>query len=88
MWIFLLIIYSHVLADSKTFTFTAIPDQDASLLNERFGKIAEYLEEKLNLKVKYIPVKSYAAAITAFKNNQVQLAWFVWSESKALGSKF
>jgi len=26
--------------------------------------------------VKYIPVKSYAAAITAFRNNQVQLAWF------------
>ncbi|MFV9616143.1 MAG: putative selenate ABC transporter substrate-binding protein, partial [Gammaproteobacteria bacterium] len=26
--------------------------------------------------VKYIPVKSYAAAISAFRNNQVQLAWF------------
>jgi len=26
--------------------------------------------------VQYIPVKSYAAAITAFRNNQVQLAWF------------
>ena len=26
--------------------------------------------------VNYVPVKSYAAAITAFRNNQVQLAWF------------
>jgi phosphonate transport system substrate-binding protein len=26
--------------------------------------------------VKYIPVKSYAAAVSAFRNNQVQLAWF------------
>ena len=26
--------------------------------------------------MKYIPVKSYAAAIAAFRDNQVQLAWF------------
>ena len=26
--------------------------------------------------VKYLPMKSYPAAVTAFTNNQVQLAWF------------
>ncbi|MGJ3257841.1 MAG: putative selenate ABC transporter substrate-binding protein, partial [Alcanivorax sp.] len=25
---------------------------------------------------KYVPVKSYAAAVTAFRNNEVQMAWF------------
>jgi phosphonate transport system substrate-binding protein len=30
----------------------------------------------LGVEVKYIPVKSYSAAVTAFRNNQVQLAWF------------
>jgi len=65
---------SAVAAD--TFVFTAIPDQDESRLQERFGKIAGYLSKKLNTTVKYVPVKSYAAAVTAFKNNQVQLAWF------------
>ncbi len=58
------------------FTFTAIPDQDETRLEKRFGKVAAYLEQELGVKVKYIPVKSYAAAITAFRNNQVQLAWF------------
>ena len=58
------------------FVFTAIPDQDETRLRERFGKVAGYLSEKLDIKVKYIPVKSYAAAVTAFRNNQVQLAWF------------
>jgi len=62
------------LADS--FVFTAIPDQDETRLKERFGKVATYLSEKLGVDVKYIPVKSYAAAVTAFRNNQVQLAWF------------
>lgn len=58
------------------FIFTAIPDQDESQLKTRFGKIAGYLSGKLGVPVKYVPVKSYAAAVTAFRNNQVQLAWF------------
>ncbi|HIP45913.1 MAG TPA: putative selenate ABC transporter substrate-binding protein [Sulfurospirillum arcachonense] len=60
---------------AKTFMFTAIPDQDETKLNERFSKIAKYLENELHVKVKFIPVKSYAASISAFRNNQVQLAW-------------
>ena len=59
-----------------TFVFTAIPDEDESQLRERFDKVAVYLSDKLSVDVKYIPVKSYAAAVTAFRNNQVQLAWF------------
>jgi len=61
---------------AETFTFTAIPDEDESRLNERFGKVADYLAAELGVDVKYIPVKSYPAAITAFRNDQVQLAWF------------
>ncbi|MDB2385982.1 putative selenate ABC transporter substrate-binding protein [Shewanella sp.] len=59
-----------------TFTFTAIPDEDESQLRTRFDKVAVYLEDKLGVTVKYVPVKSYAAAVTAFRNDQVQLAWF------------
>ena len=61
---------------AETFTFTAIPDQDESRLQERFGKVADYLQKQLGVDVNYVPVKSYAAAVTAFRNNQVQLAWF------------
>jgi phosphonate transport system substrate-binding protein len=60
----------------KTLTFTAIPDQDQAKLQQRFSQIANYLSAELDVQVKYIPVKSYAAAISAFRNNQVQLAWF------------
>ncbi|GEP04916.1 putative selenate ABC transporter substrate-binding protein [Methylobacterium oxalidis] len=58
------------------FVFTGIPDQDESRLVERFGKVATYLESKLGVPVRYIPVKNYPAAVTAFTNGQVQLAWF------------
>ncbi len=63
-------------ARAETFVFTAIPDEDESHLQERFDKVARYLQSQLNVDVRYIPVKSYAAAVTAFRNNQVQLAWF------------
>src|SRR5690554_5786870 len=63
-------------AVADTFVFTAIPDQDETQLVERFGAVEAYLEEQLDVDVRYIPVKSYAAAVSAFRNNQVQLAWF------------
>ncbi len=61
---------------AASFTFTAIPDADESQLRTRFEKVAVYLEKELGIDVNYVPVKSYSAAVTAFRNNQVQLAWF------------
>lgn len=70
------LMFVSTLVSAQTFTFTAIPDQDESKLTERFGRIADYLSKQVGAEVKYIPVKSYPAAIAAFRNNQVQLAWF------------
>lgn len=63
-------------AVAKPFLFSAIPDEDATRLKQRFGKVARYLSRELGVEVGFVPVKSYAAAITAFKNDQVQMAWF------------
>ena len=67
---------ASAVAAADSFVFTAIPDQDESRLRERFDKVATYLKDALDVDVRYVPVKSYAAAVTAFKNDQVQLAWF------------
>lgn len=61
---------------AQTLSFTAIPAQDMARLQQRFEKVAHYLSKKLGVAVKYIPVKSYSASVNAFKNDQVQLAWF------------
>ena len=63
-------------AQQATLVFTAIPDEDETRLVERFSQYAKYFEGKLGVPVKYLPVKSYPAAVTAFTNNQVQFAWF------------
>ncbi|MDC8802946.1 putative selenate ABC transporter substrate-binding protein [Halomonas pacifica] len=64
------------LAAAEPLVFTAIPDEDETRLQERFGAVADYLAEELEVDVRFIPVTSYAASVTAFRNNQVQLAWF------------
>lgn len=72
------ILFSNIAVSEspKTLVFSAIPDQDETRLKERFGDVAKYLEKELGIPVKYVPVKSYAAVVTAFRNDQVQLAWF------------
>jgi phosphonate transport system substrate-binding protein len=53
-----------------------IPDQDVSTLEARFKGLAQYLTEKTGIKVEYIPTIDYAAVVTAFRNGDIQLAWY------------
>ena len=72
--VLLTLLAGHLLA--KPFVFTAIPDEDETRLKARFDKVAAYLEQRLGVEVQFVPVKSYAASVTAFANDQVQMAWF------------
>ncbi len=70
------LLVSASLAFAKPFVFTAIPDDNEARLRERFDKVARYLAQQLGTEVRYVPVKTYEAAVSAFKNNEVQMAWF------------
>ena len=74
--IFGALVMTSISGHANTFRFTAIPDQHTTRLSERFNKVAAYLAQELSIEVEYVPVKSYSASVAAFKNNQVQLAWF------------
>ncbi len=63
-------------AMAQSIKLTAIPDQDTASLEKRFGKIAEYLTDQVGVPFSYVPVKSYSASVQAFKNDEVQMAWF------------
>ncbi|WP_372614203.1 putative selenate ABC transporter substrate-binding protein [Halomonas sp.] len=72
----LALLLASPLAAAQTLVFTAIPDEDETRLQQRFQAVADYLAGELDVEVRFIPVTSYAASVTAFRNNQVQLAWF------------
>jgi len=63
-------------AEKPVFYFTALPNQDEAELNKKFGRLAKYLEEKLGVTVVYVPLHTYEAAVDAFIQNKIQMAWF------------
>jgi len=63
-------------SETETLVIGGIPDQNISLLEERFGSVAEYLSVELGIDVEYVPVTDYASLVTAFKNGDISLAWF------------
>ena len=54
----------------------AIPDQNPEHLNRLYKVLSSELSEQLNIKVQYIPVTNYAAAVTAFRTGDLDLVWF------------
>ncbi len=63
-------------ADGAVLRFTAIPDHNATELQQKYDPVAAYLGEKLAVEVAYVPAADYQASVEMFKNGDVQLAWF------------
>jgi len=63
-------------AGSATLRFSAIPDQNSTELQEKYDKIAAYLSDTLGVPVEFVASSDYSASVEAFKNGDVQLAWF------------
>jgi phosphonate transport system substrate-binding protein len=60
----------------QVFRITAIPDESPTELARKAAPLANYLSQKLGVKVEFTPVTDYAAAVEALANKQVDLAWF------------
>jgi phosphonate transport system substrate-binding protein len=56
--------------------FSAIPDSNKSDLAAKYGRLATYLSSELGVQVEYAPATSYGSSVEAFKNGDIQLAWF------------
>jgi phosphonate transport system substrate-binding protein len=55
---------------------SAIPDQKPEKLNRLYPLVAAELSQQLGVKVKYVPVVDYAAAVSAFRTGSLDLVWF------------
>ena len=53
-----------------------IPDQDSAQLARRYQQFTEYLSSELGVEVEYTPSLDYTAVVTAFSQDQLQLAFF------------
>jgi phosphonate transport system substrate-binding protein len=55
---------------------TTIPEEAATEQMRKFGPITKYLERTVGMKVEFVPVNDYPAAVEALVNKQVDLVWF------------
>ena len=66
---------SPVLA-AQVLRISAIPDQNPERLNRLYGLVAAELGDQLGVKVRYVPVIDYTAAVTGFRRGDLDLVWF------------
>jgi len=76
LFFFLNLFSEALIAKQNILTIGAIPDQNQEILNRRFNLLSNELSEKLDIKIKYVPVVSYVAAVTAFRTKDLDLIWF------------
>lgn len=60
----------------RILTIGAIPDQDPDKLQRLYGTVADYLGQKLGVRVVFRPVTDYTAAVSLFRTGDLQLVWF------------
>jgi phosphonate transport system substrate-binding protein len=63
-------------ADAPTLKIGTIPDQDPAKLQRQFNQVSAYITAKTGLKVVYVPVTDYTAAVTGYRLGDLDLVWF------------
>ncbi len=63
-------------SEDKVLNISAIPDQNQEILDRRFNLFSREIERELNVKVKYLPVANYVAAVTSFRTKNLDVVWF------------
>ena len=74
--LFLSTLTSPLSANERILKIGAIPDQNQEILDRRFNLFSAVLQKELGVKVKYVPVFNYVAAVSGFKTKDLDLVWF------------
>lgn len=67
---------SRATAAPRVLSYTAIPDQNTTELQEKFQPLSRHLSAALGVEFQYIPSRDYQASVEMFVNGDVDLAWF------------
>jgi phosphonate transport system substrate-binding protein len=55
---------------------SAIPDEAPTELQRKFKPLGSFLEQKLGMKVEFVPVTDYPASVEGLINNKLDMVWF------------
>lgn len=60
----------------QTLRVSAIPDESPTELQRKFAPLAQYLEQQTAMKVNFVPVTDYAAAVEGLVSDKLDMVWF------------
>lgn len=60
---------------ADTLKVSAIPDEAPTELLRKFKPLGQYLEQKLGMKVEFVPVADYPAVVEALATDRLDMAW-------------
>lgn len=70
------LLFSHVAGAQQVLRVSAIPDESPTELQRKFKPLGGYLEQKLGMKVEFVPVTDYAASVEGLINRKLDMVWF------------
>lgn len=62
-------------ATAQSLKVSAIPDESPTELQRKFAPLGQYLEQKIGMKIEFVPVTDYAAVVEGLASNKLDLAW-------------
>lgn len=62
-------------AEEAVLKVSAIPDEAPTELARKFAPLGTYLENRLGMKVEFVPVTDYASVVTALNAGKIDMAW-------------
>ncbi|WP_368491657.1 putative selenate ABC transporter substrate-binding protein [Pseudomonas sp. Hg5Tf] len=66
---------SYLAQAADVLKVSAIPDEAPTELLRKFKPLGEYLEQKLGMKVEFVPVSDYPAVVEALATDRLDMAW-------------
>lgn len=71
-----LLLAAGISSAQQVLRVSAIPDEAPTELQRKFKPLGSYLEQKLGMKVEFIPVTDYPASVEGLINNKLDMVWF------------
>ena len=71
----LLMLVSAASAQPRVLRVSAIPDEAPTELTRKFQPLGRYLEERIGIKIEFVPVTDYAAVVEALAARKIDMAW-------------
>ena len=75
LWLALFTLAASASAQPRVLRVPAIPDEAPTELTRKFQPLGRYLEQRIGMTIRFVPVTDYAAVVEALAARKIDMAW-------------